>query len=897
MFIKSLKEDVELFDIIDPRFLQEFQNSFAKSINIASVIVDNFKIITEPSNITELCEKYSCCHPLCNKDCTECYIRYGKLAAETKTPSIYKCNSGLTYFAVPIMLNDKHVGSIICGQVLTQKPDFNRFKQIAKELNVDEAEYLEALSKIKIMTFEQIKATADLLFIFANFISQMALKNCELRKKQQQKDDLLNNTIEIIRESSDVEEIKNYYVNAVSEYFKPDRTLFVDFNQETQKFTPFLIEKLKSPDVKSLLGVSVEDSFPEFAEKLKTKKRNIIIKDLEKTLSRKKLLNYRAIESLSNSDAKSDYGLIVLYKTQIVGILIMHFTKNKRVLTSDELNFLKTIRNQVGIALYQANLIKEKQQIADNEKTLRHIMLSSPSFNYKKTINTIVTQAGEFFKADRCFYIGIDFETVQHNPIEDYAEYLSSDKIRSHRTRQPNPGDTVKFINGANKDLVHFVDDITKIDLPPETKKMLIDDLSVKSYLVVYACYDDIIYGSIVLHYVNNFKKFTQADIDMGKAIAHHAAIIIHQTKLYEAIQRTSEREKAILNNMPFMVWLKDKEGKFLAINEPFAAACGKTSDSLVGKTDYDIWSKELADNYAKDDLEIMQNGKTRAIEELIQSPDGAKWHETHKTPLLNEKGEIIGITGFSRDITERKEVDRMKSEFVSTVSHELRTPLTSLSGALELLLSGKIGEFSEKIKSLLEMAHNNSVRLTNLINDILDIEKIEAGKMDFAIEIQELAPLIEQAIKLNFQYAQKFNVEINLVKPIPSVLVQVDSSRLIQVLTNLLSNAVKFSEPQASVEVEVVKGDNVRVSVTNYGAEISQDFKGRIFQKFAQADSSDSRKKGGTGLGLSISKLIIEKMNGQIKFVSENNKTTFYFELPEGIEKKELYEKTRINM
>jgi len=172
------------------------------------------------------------------------------------------------------------------------------------------------------------------------------------------------------------------------------------------------------------------------------------------------------------------------------------------------------------------------------------------------------------------------------------------------------------------------------------------------------------------------------------------------------------------------------------------------------------------------------------------------------------------------------------------------------------------------------------------LINDILDIEKIEAGKMDFEIKPVELMSLVEQSIQSNIQYAQKFSVELKVTDKLEKVFVQVDSNRLIQVMTNLLSNAIKFSVPNSFVNISIVNlANKIRISVTNYGTEISENFKTRIFQKFAQADSSDARQKGGTGLGLNISKAIIEKMGGHINFVSKNNETTFYFDLPEFIE------------
>ncbi len=243
-------------------------------------------------------------------------------------------------------------------------------------------------------------------------------------------------------------------------------------------------------------------------------------------------------------------------------------------------------------------------------------------------------------------------------------------------------------------------------------------------------------------------------------------------------------------------------------------------------------------------------------------------------------------FTGIVRDITERVKIEQMKSEFISTVSHELRTPLTSIRGSLALIVGGVLGELSVAFRPMLEIAHKNSERLILLVNDILDIEKIEAGKMDFYPETIELMPLVKQALEVNRAYATEYNVTYEFHSEgldESGVKVHVDSNRLQQVLSNLLSNAAKFSPSGDRVEVGIsCQGDVVRVCVSDHGTGIPEQFYNRIFSKFAQADSSDTRQKGGTGLGLSITKAIVEQMGGSIGFSSQPNvKTTFWVELP----------------
>ncbi|SED12059.1 PAS domain S-box protein [Pseudomonas anguilliseptica] len=234
------------------------------------------------------------------------------------------------------------------------------------------------------------------------------------------------------------------------------------------------------------------------------------------------------------------------------------------------------------------------------------------------------------------------------------------------------------------------------------------------------------------------------------------------------------------------------------------------------------------------------------------------------------------------RDIEERKRIERMKNEFVSTVSHELRTPLTAISGSLGLINGGVLGEVPEAIQQMLQIAQDNSQRLNLLINDLLDMEKLVAGKMLFELHDEALQPLLEQAIEENQPYASHYQVQLQLQGPPTQARVRVDKLRLAQVLANLLSNAAKFSPQGQTVEVRVEQHDAlVRVSVTDHGPGVPENFQARIFSKFSQADATDTRQKGGTGLGLAISKEIIERIGGKIGFHSSpGHGATFWFEL-----------------
>ena len=233
-----------------------------------------------------------------------------------------------------------------------------------------------------------------------------------------------------------------------------------------------------------------------------------------------------------------------------------------------------------------------------------------------------------------------------------------------------------------------------------------------------------------------------------------------------------------------------------------------------------------------------------------------------------------------------------MKAEFISVVSHELRTPLTRVLGSLGLMRGGMLGELSEELKEMTDIAYDSTDRLIRLVNHILDIEKIEAGNMEFRNEQLDIRHVIERSIEANHPNAgdrggAEFDgVDVKFVfdSSLPEANVHADSDRLAQVVDNLLSNAAKFSPPGGTIEISVSRNDGyLRTAVSDEGPGIPEEFQGRIFKKFSQVDSSDTREESGAGLGLSICKEIVEALGGVIGFDTKTGVgTTFYFELPE---------------
>lgn len=340
-------------------------------------------------------------------------------------------------------------------------------------------------------------------------------------------------------------------------------------------------------------------------------------------------------------------------------------------------------------------------------------------------------------------------------------------------------------------------------------------------------------------------------------------------------------RHQILFESIVDGIVILDERGIINDVNPATEALFGYKKMDMVGKSISLLMTKDSAQIYSHYlqhyDSEV---NVTKEMQGKHQN-DTLFFIELVTSPMrLNNRSMFTAII---RDTSERKEMERLKSEFISTVSHELRTPLTSIRGALGLLL-GKLGDtLPPKMKMLLETANRNSERLSLLINDILDLEKISSGKLDFEFELLDVIKLTHQAISANEGYATLHHVNLQLLAPPDAAFVLGDDNRLLQVFANLISNAIKYSPAEGTVDISIqAQAGYWRIGVRDYGQGIPEDFKQKMFQRFAQADSSDTREKGGTGLGLSIAKAIVERHRGEINFFSEEGGgTEFFFTLP----------------
>lgn len=368
---------------------------------------------------------------------------------------------------------------------------------------------------------------------------------------------------------------------------------------------------------------------------------------------------------------------------------------------------------------------------------------------------------------------------------------------------------------------------------------------------------------------------------------------ITEQKEAQKRLQESLHQQKAILNNIPDMAWLKDIDSRYIAVNEQYLQVSGLKYEEVVGKTDLEIWDTAFAEMYRKDDVEVMQSGLRKTIEEKQKDSTGREyWVETTKTPIRNERGEVIGTTGIARDISERKAAEMERERFITelgaknaelerftyTVSHDLKSPLVTITGFLGYLeqdaRAGKFDGFTRDMNRIRQAVD----KMQNLLNDLLELSRIgrmvnDPVEIDFGLIVRDALAMLDGSIT-----SRRIHVEFMD----EGHKVYGDRMRLVEVLQNLLENAIKFMGKQTNPEVHIgsIKDEQGApiFFVKDNGVGIEQQYQDRIFGLFNKLDATTE----GTGIGLTLVKRIVEVHNGKLWLESQPGKgTTFYFTLP----------------
>jgi PAS domain S-box-containing protein len=344
---------------------------------------------------------------------------------------------------------------------------------------------------------------------------------------------------------------------------------------------------------------------------------------------------------------------------------------------------------------------------------------------------------------------------------------------------------------------------------------------------------------------------------------------------------RVADRHRRLFETSLELILVTDRRGRFIEVSPSSVSILGYRPEEITGRTGIEFLHPDDVETTRSEMRQarrgrLMRNFETRYVHkdgQFVTLAWSGVWSEIEQLHFF------IG-----RDVTEAKRTERLKNEFVATVSHELRTPLTAIAGSLGLL-TGRGAERLADPRRLLMIAQANSQRLLSLVNDILDIERIEGDRMVFDFQQVEVKPLIEGAIEATRVFAETLDVMVRLDDRAADVTICTDANRLTQVVANLLSNAVKFSPRDQEVVVTIeATDDRISIAVRDYGPGIPDEFKARVFEKFVQVDASDTRLRGGAGLGLSIVKRLMIGLGGDVRHdAPQGGGTIFRIDLPRG--------------
>ena len=454
------------------------------------------------------------------------------------------------------------------------------------------------------------------------------------------------------------------------------------------------------------------------------------------------------------------------------------------------------------------------------------------------------------------------------------------------------------------------------------------DEWQVKAKLVVpilqnFNSQSDRLWGLLIAHQCQAPRQWTEFELELMQQLANQIGIALSQAELLEnleglvtertaklrqeisdrvaaeaALRRSEEQLRLIANGLPVLIAYVDNQQNYRFNNEAYQTWLGLSPSEI-----YDCHLQQVhgTEEYQQIQqyVEMAISGQTVSYERDLTLLDGSI-HSLSVTyiPHIEETDSdtVLGFFALTSDISDRKAIERMKDEFISVVSHELRTPLTSIHSSLKILATGKLGNLSTKGQRMLQIADEQTERLVRLVNNVLDLQRIQSGKVKMNKKACKATDLMIEAVQTMQAMAQEQQIKL-LVEPV-LLFVWADHDYILQTLTNLISNAIKFSPPNSTVWLSATKEQqnsdlsqhqtisNITFAVKDRGQGIPGDRLETIFERFQQVDSSDSRKKGGTGLGLAICRQIVEGHGGQIWAEScLGEGSTFYFTLPELIQ------------
>jgi PAS domain S-box-containing protein len=588
------------------------------------------------------------------------------------------------------------------------------------------------------------------------------------------------------------------------------------------------------------------------------------------------------------------------------GFLCIEQWERDRAWQPEEMYLLHMVIHQVEQVLYQSLIYQQADERVQRAALVNRLVAQiRASLDLSHIFETVVMELGQLVVVDCCSI----FQYLENQPHwqvqSEYRLHPEASSAVGVQIFEPIHPYAARLHNLQTVQIrdVRTVEPWRSEHLRSEP---IANEIS-GAWLVVPIHYHQRLWGCISFRQDNYPRYWHESEVELLTAVADQLAIAIHQATLYQQIQqhnytleaqvaqRTAELEY-FFDALPDHIFVMHRERMTLSFcNHAFAKSIGYVDRQRIqGKSIFECLPNNLLNHFAEQNLQVFQSGQTLHAQETIVFPDGIRHLDTFKVPLRKPDGEVYGLLGTSRDITELIETrqalserteqlqdaltaackaSQAKSEFLATMSHELRTPLTSVIGMSSALLNHLFGSLTPKQSEYLQIIHNSGTHLLQLINDILDLSKIEAGKASLQISCFSLQEVAEQCMALLGEKAhgQKLVLSSDLTGLQNGDRFIGDERRVKQILLNLLSNSIKFTPPGGQVWLRMrCDGSIATIEVEDTGIGIAADKHHLIFEAFQQIDSALNRKHEGTGLGLALTRQLVEMHNGSIKFKSQ---------------------------
>lgn len=545
-------KNINLSDLIDVKFLQEFQDTIAEVMDVASITVDSNGPITKPSKFVDFCIKHTTGTEIGFQKWDECCKKWGKIAAEKGKPVVYTCDTGLTDFVVPIMVEGNHVGSILGGQVLVEELDEEHFRQIARNLTINEDEYINALWKFKIIPIEKVEAVAHLLFLVANGISEVSHKRLELLE-QNKIDKLYKSIMETIRGSLDIDRTKKAIVGIVGKALNADRCFIIEYDKASDEFSAINDEYLSSNEITSYTGVDINIDIPEFAAVLK-KGKSVIINNKENCTEAYSQNYDIEINASEQYNVNSAFAFPLYYLDELIGALAIHYVDKKHCVSDNEINITNLIADQIAIVIHHAELYKTTQILAEKEKINKNIIEILRSNLDKSTIKHLFVQnIGKYFNADRVFFSDYDHKKNIYLPVDKNSEFLSSNDEKSFvgwDWSNESIQDDIKALIDKREMLIYdWEENIKKMKKSQEYINFF-EGANIKSNYNIPVIYQQRLLGCFCIEFTQKICKLSVEDINSIRNMCTQCGIALYHAKLYLKTKELAQSKADFITKM-----------------------------------------------------------------------------------------------------------------------------------------------------------------------------------------------------------------------------------------------------------------------------------------------------------------------------------------------------------